>query len=190
MLRAELSAIQKALADAIQQHSDAARYAAKSAEESRREPIRTIIVSGALGTVDEINADATRKREDYWQQERLIKWTKRAFIAASIYAGIAVIQVLVFALQWQEPKALQSATRNAVCVASNTLIETQRSNRAQEISSSKALQATIDNFHLEQRAWLQIGNWSFVMNDKTTPSYQALIFDSGKTPAIDVTTLI
>ena len=90
----------------------------------------------------------------------------------------------------RKPKALQSATRNAVCVASNTLIETQRSNRAQEISSSKALQATIDNFHLEQRAWLQIGNWSFVMNDKTTPSYQALIFDSGKTPAIDVTTLI
>jgi len=48
-----------------------------------------------------------------------------------------------------------NAARDAVCDASRTLDETIRSNKAQETANRLAAQTTIDNFRLEQRAWVE-----------------------------------
>lgn len=98
-LHRELNAIQKAIREAIEKQNDAASDAKKTAEETRGEPVRAAIVSGALGTVEELNAENSRKDKEHCQQERLIRWTKRAFIAAAIYAGIAAVTLIVFLCQ-------------------------------------------------------------------------------------------
>jgi hypothetical protein len=95
-LRTELGAIPKVIREAIRNQNDAASDAKKAAEEKRRGPVRTVIVSGALGTVEELNAENSRKNKEYCQQERLIRWTKSAFIAAAIYAGIAAVTLAIF----------------------------------------------------------------------------------------------
>jgi hypothetical protein len=98
-LHAELGAIQKAIGEAIKKQDDAASDAKKAAEKTGSKPIRAIIESGALGTVDELNAENSRRDKEYTQQERLIFWTRNAFIAAAIYAGIAAVTLIVFLVQ-------------------------------------------------------------------------------------------
>ena len=73
------------------------------------------------------------------------------------------------------------ATQDAVCVASRTLAETVRSNKAQEALSSQSLNATLDNFRQEQRAWIS------VKDPQIVPSgILVRLENTGHTPAIDV----
>jgi hypothetical protein len=56
-----------------------------------------------------------------------------------------------------------------------------------EKQSKSTLQASIDQFHVDQRAWLGVSNWSFVINDKDPPSYHGMVLNSGKSAAVGVT---
>lgn len=140
-LRAELGAIQKA----IQQQKDAASDATKAAEKRRGEPVRAAIISGALGTIEEIKAETSQRDKEYYQQERLIKWTKRAFIAAAIYAGIAAVQGWLMQRTYKEIKSqTHSAEWSAysACVnaqaAQETLIQTQNGEIYSYVMASSA----------------------------------------------------
>src|SRR5207253_642508 len=86
---------------------------------------------------------------------------------------------------------------DAASVASKTLEETQRSNNRQaelselarkssEAATKIALQATIDNFHQDQRAWVSIKNVTLTKPFSLTEKAQVrvLIGNSGKTPAL------
>jgi hypothetical protein len=77
-----------------------------------------------------------------------------------------------------------NAARDAANTASGTLAEIQASNRAQTVANDKALQATIDNFHLDQRAWLApLVPISKVENGKAF--FKVPFKNTGRTPAID-----
>jgi hypothetical protein len=96
-----------------------------------------------------------------------------------------------------------NAAKDAVDVASRTLAETQTSNARQaeltekarvssEESSKQAFQATIDNFHHEQRAW--VGPIEMGINEPPIHVGSRLVAtivltNSGKTPALNVSTL-
>jgi hypothetical protein len=94
-LRSYLSAVQEAL----KEQERASRDAAKAANEKWRE-VPGIIASNILGTAKDKEAAETQRNETNRQQERLIRsqqqlvrWTRLAFIAAAIYAGIAGLQL-------------------------------------------------------------------------------------------------
>jgi hypothetical protein len=65
---------------------------------------------------------------------------------------------------------------------------TQQAIQANEEQSRKSLQATIDNFHLDQRAWLGVEDFglSEPIQDGKYDIYLKL-FNSGKSPALNVT---
>jgi hypothetical protein len=80
-----------------------------------------------------------------------------------------------------------NAARDAAGVASRTLDETQRTNAAQQKFASDSLRATIENFHLDQRAWLGPKVLEMKPMQAPNPIVSAMtITNSGKTPALRV----
>jgi hypothetical protein len=80
-------------------------------------------------------------------------------------------------------------SQTAVNVASHTLDETVRSNKAQELASTASFQATVDSARLDQRAWVGVVgvNAVGVKADEDSFGIQSLsivIRNSGKTPAL------
>jgi hypothetical protein len=85
-----------------------------------------------------------------------------------VNAALLIINIVIPCIYYGQLKQMRIATgltHDAVKVASDTLAETQASNARQafltdqarkssETTSSKSLQATIENFHLDQRAWV------------------------------------
>ena len=123
---------------------------------------------------------------------RLLAW----FTAALVLATACTIGVGI----WQGSISQRSANaaRDAVKVASDTLTETQASNarqaalaeKARESSdknSSQTLQATIDQFHQDQRAWLGVCDLALLQLEDDKPIVaQIKLCNTGKTPASHV----
>ncbi len=111
------------------------------------------------------------RRDD--RQYRLQKWltigTWLAFVAASVYAGVAIFQ-------WREMIAATGAAQQAV--------EEARRNRGQ---AEKSLNATIEQFHLEQRAWVSIKSVMVTKPFSKTESAEMTVnfTNTGKTPALN-----
>jgi hypothetical protein len=115
--------------------------------------------------------------------------------------GLLLIATVVIACiyygQLGQMRIATGLTDAAVKVASSTLTETQNSNARQalltdkaRISSEKtandALQATIDTFHQDQRAWVSIKNARLTKPFSTTEKAQVtvLVTNSGHTPGL------
>lgn len=99
----------------------------------------------------------------------------------------STITSLISLYQARISRISANAARDAVGVASRTLGETQRSNTAQQKIASDSFKATVDNFHLDQRAW--IGPKGLDMKPMQAPNPIAstmTITNSGKTPALRV----
>jgi hypothetical protein len=98
--------------------------------------------------------------------------------------GIAVVVAIIYSLQLNQMVIATKATRDAVCVASRTLSETVRSNRAQEQAAKDALEATLNIAREDQRAWIAPfsstteqtadGKFYFTINYKNTGRSPAL----------------
>jgi hypothetical protein len=82
-------------------------------------------------------------------------------------------------------RSLPQAAKDAVCVASRSLTETQRSNAIQASFSKESLEGTIDSFKKDQRAWLGAGDARFVIDEKQLVA-TFVVKNVGKTPAIKV----
>ena len=124
-------------------------------ESANRLARRTIWLTVLLAFFTAISAGAA------WYQGRM---ARRSASAASISA---------------------QAAKDAVCVASRTLSETQRSNAIQASFAKESLEGTIDSFKKDQRAWLGAGDAKFVIDEKQlVASFVAK--NVGKTPAIKV----
>ena len=104
--------------------------------------------------------------------------------------GLLLVATIVIACiyfgQLKQMTIATQATRNAVGVASQTLTETQSSNTAQKKLIEKSFQATIDNFHLDQRAWVGIDNIAGSPAKNEPFVVTAYVKNTGKTPAKNV----
>jgi hypothetical protein len=108
------------LRDAIQEQANASRDATEAANKKWSE-IPRVITSNIFGTTEDKEAAEAKRKETNRQQERLIssqeklvKWTKRAFIAAAIYAGIAALQGILMYITYTN---IQRQTKAAQCAA-------------------------------------------------------------------------
>jgi hypothetical protein len=82
----------------IDEYQNAQRDGQKAADQKWSE-VPSVIASNILGTTDEKKANEAYREKTYSQQERLIApqeklvfWTRLAFIAAAIYAAVAAWQ--------------------------------------------------------------------------------------------------
>jgi hypothetical protein len=101
-----------------------------------------------------------------------------------------IVIAVIYYGQLQQMTTATKATQNAVCVASNTLGETERSNRLQQESSSAALHSAIENFRLDQRAWIGIGDPVITLNATDPEKITLTLKNVGKTPATEIVSQI
>jgi hypothetical protein len=141
------------------------------------------------------------------QLEQDIKSGERWLIGIGV--ATLLINSIIALIYWGQLKEMRKATdltHDAVKVASDTLAETQGSNARQAVlsaqaqkdakaasdanvkESSIALQATIDNFHLDQRPYVGFSDASFVLNKTDPQKLSVVVAVLGKSPAMDVKT--
>lgn len=115
-----------------------------------------------------------------------IHWIHHVTMWSQLGLGvIGIIALFIYYGQLRQMTKATRATRDAVCVASRTLSETQRSNAVQASFAKESLDATIDSFKKDQRAWLGAGDAKFAIDEKQlVASFVAK--NVGKTPAIKV----
>jgi len=138
-------------------------------------------------------------------QTPLWKYTLE-YVAAVCSIALVIITAYYTRAAYRQAMASETAAkaaRDAVKVARDTLTETQASNASQTISTEKAressernstqtLEATIDQFHQDQRAWLGVVDSSvnFSQCDTSTPAGHCKVTldikNTGKTPALDI----
>lgn len=100
-------------------------------------------------------------------------------LASAITSSISLYQARI-------SKISAIAARDAVAVASRTLDETQTSNARQAESNRVSLNATIDNFHLDQRAWVGVDNIVGAPVKGQPFVITTYVKNTGKTPAMNV----
>jgi uncharacterized Zn finger protein (UPF0148 family) len=124
-------------------------------------------------------------------QTPLWKYTLE-YVAA--VCGIALVIITAYYTRAAYRQAVASETaanaaRDAVKVARDTLTETQAANSQQRIENTASLQATIDNFHTDQRAWVSLKNMGFEQGTLKNGDYisaKITLTNTGKTPALNV----
>jgi hypothetical protein len=108
--------------------------------------------------------------------------------------GALLITTIVIACiyygQLKQMTTATTATQNAVCVASQTFLESRRSNTLQETLNEKSINATVDSFHLDQRAWIGIGDAVITLNVTDPEKVTLTIKNVGKTPATEIVSQI
>src|ERR1035441_386132 len=132
-----------------------------------------------------------------------IHWIHHATLWSQVGLGvIGLLALWIYHGQLVEMRKATVATQGAVDVASRTLTETQSSNARQATladqarkdanaaseanrqDSGRALQATIDNFHQDQRAWVGPNGVTGVPTVGQPFSITVRYINTGKTPAL------
>jgi len=165
-LRKEMRQGLSVLHSDLQKFSDAIRSERKRSDQNQQPQLPPPILRAELH-IPEDKDGAKKKHED--RQHRVQVWivigTWAAFLSASIYAYIAV-------RQWRE--MISARHQNQISVqAAQTASET----------AAKTLNATIDQFRLDQRAWLGVDSVSGspVLNQGFV--IDVIMKNTGKTPA-------
>jgi hypothetical protein len=117
----------------------------------------------------------------------MLAWFTGALVLATFCTiGVGIWQAVI------SQEAANSA-RDAVSVASRTLADTERSNKAQEELNKSTLDASIRNFQIEQRAWIELDPPKSALAPlaDTPPGMTLLRFpmylrNVGKTSAFDI----
>lgn len=151
---------------------------------------------------DTTNPHANQDQTAFINIEKDIKSGEKWLIGIGIATILVnVIIACIYYGQLKEMRKATQATTDAVRVARDTLTATQNANAQQaldnaaaavqakaaadanSVQSTKSLQATIDNFHQEQRAWVSITGAS-----NPEPMHLRVGYgNSGRTPALGVT---
>jgi len=97
-------------------------------------------------------------------------------------AGLAIYACFTLGI-YKANQESASAAKKAACIARNAFLEAQRNGAAQSLSSQQALDATINNFHLDQRAWATVVAISGVPEAGKQFIVQVNALNSGKTLA-------
>lgn len=118
----------------------------------------------------EIHHSADEAREQRGYQNRTVLLSFVTFLAVAIYAFIVYFQ-------YREMINATGAAQQAV-----------QESRLTRQQSEKMLNATIEQFHLDQRAWIApYGISSFSIQENTPLTFEVEITNSGKTPALEMT---
>jgi hypothetical protein len=163
-LHAHLTSIQEAL----KEHESASRDTQKAAHEKWRE-IPGIIAENILGTAEDKETEEAHKRKSESHQDSLIEsqnklvfWTRWAFCAAFIYAGIAAYQgILMRGTLTQMQKQTQAALNSSymACLnaqsAQKTFAQVQQSARDSHAATVAAIKQTLLEVETE-RAMISI----------------------------------
>ena len=135
---------------------------------------------------------AEKDAENAYKQRQLTLGENSVALATSnrnLTRTLAIFTFLAAAASWYQgciSKRSADAAISAASTASKTLCETQRNNRAQDISNKNALQATIENFHKEQRAWISFQRATPAFyGPNNFPTIQIQYANTGRTPAVD-----
>jgi hypothetical protein len=148
----------------IKDQTGAISEAVKASHADKSTPPK-IIAEAYLPQAVEIkkNADDAADDKKYQRWSLLIAWLTLA--AVVIYAGVAI-------LQWREMIGATNAASDAV--------HESRLNRQQSI---QALNASIEQFRLDQRAWVNPSSKGLAKESNNSMDWPFSVLNSGKTPA-------
>lgn len=125
-----------------------------------------------------------------WKKMRVTDWVTAA---ATVFIAIATIAYVHYAKkQWIAMRGQESATQNQLTAMNNELaqMKTQSTLAQKQIEAANAnaktsLEATINQFHLEQRAWVGPIEVANVRLEVGKPADISIIVqNTGKTPAL------
>ncbi|UWZ83961.1 hypothetical protein [Occallatibacter riparius] len=163
-----------AIRETLQNQEDARRDAQEGTEQKWRE-VPGIIASSVLGTADDRKAaESQKKKENAYQedliasQNKLVKWTRRAFLAACAYAAVALWQGYLTNRTIIEMRMANEAASRQLTVAENALdtsmsqfdrtmgalIDQTASTKRSAGAAEKSVEAAQDQMRVDQRAWL------------------------------------
>jgi hypothetical protein len=96
---------------------------------------------------------AQKEKEDTYKNKQLS--IQRSTLTTQVaLVAFGLIGAAISMYQSHISRVSAEAALEAANVAQRTLCETQRSNREQAAISKTSLEATVENFHQEQRAWV------------------------------------
>jgi Sec-independent protein translocase protein TatA len=119
-----------------------------------------------------------------------------------------IVIAVIYTRQLREMRKATHLTGDAVQVARDTLTETQNSNARQAVlseqtrkdasaaaksssdESAASLQATIQNFHADQRAWIGASPSTFDLSDGKPLAVIVSLTDTGKTPGLNLSSQV
>lgn len=172
-LRKDVRKALSTLHNDFQQYTRAIRDAPKREQQDQKPELPPLVVQAELHVPENIERDRqTHENRQHRLQIWVVIGTWAAFAAASIYAGVAY-------LQWREMIGATDAAGRAV--------DESRRNRVQ---AERSLKATIDQFHLDQRAWLGVDSVSGLPKLNEDFVIDVVVKNTGKTPAMKVSFLI
>ena len=148
----------------LQKQSEAITKSAEAAEQNRRIPQEVIANVDFSQGIETRKSKSDAGTDDKHQRRTL-------FVAWLTLIAIVSYAVLVY-FQWQEMIASTDAAQQAIQ-------ESRRNRRQNEIE----FRATIEQFHLDQRAWIAVED-AFVISVNDRENHVRLILKNfGKTPA-------
>jgi hypothetical protein len=158
------------LRDAVNEQVRATRNATETAEK-QAEATRNVVIS--TSSDKQLIAEVHTHDNQSSATQTSIKWATwvaawgawAAFIAASVYAGIAASQL----------RQMRTATKAATDAVTEARLSRQQ--------SIQAFNATVDQFRLDQRAWLVPGFTGTHIDNSGYVRQDARINNNGKTPA-------
>jgi len=172
-LREEVRNSVSDLSNALQKQSKSIDEAKESYRNQAEKPQAVVATAEVHFSPDVERQQRAEQNKARLLQEIIAFAAVGAFFAAAFYAYIAYFQ-------WREMIAATDAAQQSV-------FESRRN----RIQAGKALDATVQQFHLEQRAWIGVDNFSIkplVPNQKL--HVEGKITNSGKTPAFNTTMAI
>jgi hypothetical protein len=139
-----------------------------------------VIFAAAQWITSNINNDSTAHQTD-----QLIGTAKMSVLAAEQNAGAA-------SSFSDSAQRINSSINNATAKLQMQVDNMYESQISSEQESARSLQATIDNFHQEQRAWVGVQGTSDSKGFTEKDTWQIVIvfFNSGRTPAKNVQTSV
>jgi hypothetical protein len=164
-LRTELSAIQRT----IKEHEGTITNASGAANEKLQE-IARVVASGIRSAENEAGYEHAQRDNEYRLQRKIMLVTLGAFVAATVYAGVAIWQGVLMRRAWVEAKKTADAS---ICAA-------------------KAAQAAIaqarTQFMQDQQPWLDLGKTGRVKEIGSGYQLGAGFKNYGRSPALEVRT--
>ena len=174
-LRAGLSAIKESL-----QNQEAAR---KHSEETAKQKLRGNTMAlhrfGDPGHKTRASAEAQREQENAHQRV-VLRWTRLGLYVSTLIA------LIYLGTLWEIKSSTDAAVSEAT-TAQKALVQSEVGTLVQFSIAQQSLQASLDSFNEDQRAWLGLRDFALITFKAEREFHlTALVVNSGKTPALQI----
>lgn len=135
---------------------------------------------------DRENAARSAEKKEQQEYNREQVAIQRGIFKTQVALVIfGILGSIISAYQAHTARQSAGAAQFAAQTAANTLAETSANDARQAVSSTDALQITINQFHLDQRAWIGIGDINGTPTVNEVWEIVVVFHNSGKTFARD-----